>query len=137
MKYVGATDRFIRIPFVIEGVLIGFIGSIASSGALIAIYNGIYEMSLEANGVLGGLNIKKYYGNKAFAIFIQPPSVDEHRNRLNSRATDSPEVIEKRIERAEFELSFAPKFDIIIINDELKKAKEETLNSIKNFLDKK
>ena len=78
--------------------------------------------------VLGGLNIKKYYGNKAFAIFIQPPSVDELRNRLNSRATDSPEVIEKRIERAEFELSFAPKFDIIIINDELNKAKEETLN---------
>ena len=57
MKYVGATDRFIRIPFVIEWVLIGFIGSIASSGALIAIYNGIYEMSLEATGVLGGLNM--------------------------------------------------------------------------------
>ena len=67
--------------------------------------------------VKGGCNIKKFYGDRALSIFIQPPSVEELRKRLTGRGTDSPEVIEDRIARAEYELSFAPKFDTIIIND--------------------
>ena len=86
--------------------------------------------------VLGGVNIKNYYGDQALSIFIQPPGIEELRRRLTGRATDAPEVIEKRIERAEFELSFAPRFDAIIVNDDLEKAQSETLLVIREFLDK-
>lgn len=87
--------------------------------------------------VLGGVNIKKYYGKRALSVFIQPPGIEELRKRLVGRATDAPEVIEKRIERAEFELSFAPQFDVVIVNDNLEKAESETLQVIREFLDKK
>lgn len=86
--------------------------------------------------VVGGLNIKKYYGNQALALFIQPPSIEELKRRLNHRATDAPEVIASRIAKAEYELSFAPKFDRIIVNDILEKAQEEAYQTIRQFLDK-
>ena len=86
--------------------------------------------------VVGGLNIKKYYGNQALALFIQPPSIEELKRRLNHRATDAPEVIASRIAKAEYELSFAPKFDCIIVNDILEKAQEEAYQTIRQFLDK-
>lgn len=84
--------------------------------------------------VVGGCNIKKFYGNRALSIFIQPPSVEELRKRLIGRATDAPEVIESRVAKAEYELTFAPKFDKVIINDNLEKAKADTLQVIKDFL---
>lgn len=84
--------------------------------------------------VKGGCNIKQFYGDRALSIFIQPPSIEELRKRLTDRATDAPEVIEQRIARAEFELSFAPKFDRIVVNDDLDRAVEETLGIIKEFL---
>ena len=86
--------------------------------------------------VKGGCNIKKYYGDKALSLFIQPPSVEALRQRLNGRGTDAPEVIEDRIRRAEFELSFAPKFDLVVVNDNLETAKQEAYTDIKEFLDK-
>lgn len=86
--------------------------------------------------VLGGVNIKKYYGDRALSVFIQPPGIDELRNRLVSRNTDAPEVIESRIARAEFELGFAPQFDVVIVNDDLERAKTETLNVLKAFFEK-
>ena len=85
--------------------------------------------------VKGGCNIKKFYGDRALSLFIQPPSVEELRRRLVGRATDAPEVIEQRIARAEFELSQAPKFDRIIINDDLEKAVEETYEAIRSFIE--
>jgi guanylate kinase len=87
--------------------------------------------------VVGGLNIKKYYGDRALALFIQPPDVEELRRRLNSRGTDSQEMIDSRIEKAEYELSFAPQFDRIIINNDLETAQQEMLNVIREFLAKK
>ena len=84
--------------------------------------------------VKGGCNIKKFYGDHALSLFIQPPSIDELRNRLNKRATDAPEVIEDRIARAEYELSFASRFDRIIINDDLERAKQEVYLAVKDFL---
>ena len=87
--------------------------------------------------VLGGKNIKKAYGNRALSIFIQPPSVEELRYRLEKRATDSAEVIAHRIERAAFELSFAKDFDVIIVNDDLEIAQQEALRIVKNFLTQK
>ena len=85
--------------------------------------------------VKGGVNIKKFYGDKALSLFIQPPSINELRKRLEGRATDAPEVIDQRIARAEFELSFAEKFDKIVINDKLEYAEADALDIIKEFLD--
>ena len=86
--------------------------------------------------VVGGCNIKKFYGDRALSVFIQPPSVEELRCRLEGRGTDAPEVIESRIAKAEYELSFAPQFDRVIVNDNLEIAKEEALKVIKEFLEK-
>ena len=84
--------------------------------------------------VLGGQNIKKHYGQRALSIFIQPPSIEALRQRLDGRGTDSPEVINDRIARAEFELSFADKFDHAVVNDDLQQAQAEALALIQNFL---
>ena len=84
--------------------------------------------------VKGGCNIKKHYGSKAISIFIMPPSIEELRRRLESRATDAPEVIDQRIARAEFEIGFADKFDKVVVNDNLDKAKNEVLEIINDFL---
>ena len=84
--------------------------------------------------VKGGCNIKKHYGSKAISIFIMPPSIEELRRRLESRATDAPGVIDQRIARAEFEIGFADKFDKVVVNDNLDKAKNEVLEIINDFL---
>ena len=86
--------------------------------------------------VKGGVNIKKFYGDEALSIFIQPPSVNELRRRLERRATDAPDVIDQRIARAEFELTFADKFDKVIINDILEYAEADALTAIQQFLSK-
>ncbi len=82
--------------------------------------------------VVGGLNIKKFYGDEALAVFVQPPSVDELRKRLVGRSTEEPEVIEKRVQKAEFELSFAPRFDVVLINEKL----EQTLTDAERIVDR-
>lgn len=87
--------------------------------------------------VVGGCNIKKYFGDRALSMFIQPPSVEELRERLINRGTDSPEMIEKRLSKARKELEYAPKFDVVIINDDLNKAKTTALSIVKQFLDVK
>lgn len=84
--------------------------------------------------VVGGCNIKQFYGDRALSIFIQPPSIEELRKRLVGRGTDAPDVIESRVAKATYELTFAPKFDKIIINDDLEKAKAEALQVITQFL---
>ena len=84
--------------------------------------------------VKGGVNIKRFYGDRALSIFIQPPSIDELRRRLESRATDAPQVIEDRLNKAAYELTFASQFDKVVVNDDLNKAKTETLQIIQEFL---
>ena len=86
--------------------------------------------------VKGGCNLKKIFGNEALSVFVQPPSVEELRRRLVGRATDAPEVIEQRLAKAEEELTYAPKFDVIIVNDDLETAKAEALKTISEFLNK-
>ncbi|MGN0186398.1 MAG: guanylate kinase [Paludibacteraceae bacterium] len=86
--------------------------------------------------VKGGLNIKRMYGDRALALFVQPPSTDELRRRLVGRATDSPEMIEKRLTKATWEMQFAPQFDAVIVNDDLATAQTEILNIVTNFLNK-
>lgn len=84
--------------------------------------------------VVGGVNIKKFYGNRALSIFIQPA---EYRNFtaeiIRPGEQTRPEVIECRLSKAAYELSFAPQFDIIIINDNLQTAQENTLKVIREF----
>ena len=84
--------------------------------------------------VKGGVNIKKYYGDEALSLFIQPPSVGELRRRLEGRATDTAEAIEQRLSKAEYEMTFASQFDRIIVNDDLETAKQEALQVVKEFL---
>lgn len=84
--------------------------------------------------VKGGCNIKSYYGQRALSIFIQPPSVEELRRRLLNRGTDSMEQIEQRVNKAEYEMSFAPQFDSIVTNDNLDQAKQQTLDLLRKFL---
>ena len=84
--------------------------------------------------VKGGVNIKKHYGKKALSLFIQPPSIEELRRRLEGRGTDTQEAIEQRLAKAEYELTFAPQFDRVIINDDLDLAKQETLKVVSDFL---
>ena len=85
--------------------------------------------------VNGAMNIKKLYGNRALSIFIQPPSIEELRHRLEKRATDAPEVIEQRIERAKYELSQAEHFDEVVINDNLEIAQVEARALVEDFLE--
>ena len=84
--------------------------------------------------VVGGCNIKQFYGDRALSVFIQPPSIEELRKRLEGRGTDAQDVIESRLAKAAYELTYAPKFDRVIINDDLEKAKAEALQVITEFL---
>lgn len=111
------TDRF-------YGTLKSEVDRITSTGN-----NVIFDVD-----VVGGCNIKKFYGERALSVFIQPPSIEELRKRLEGRGTDAQDVIESRLAKAEFELGFAPKFDVVIVNDNLEKAQQEALDTIRKFL---
>ena len=84
--------------------------------------------------VVGGLNIKRFYGNDALSIFIKPPSVDVLHERLVKRGTDAPEVITTRIAKAVQELSYAPRFDKVVVNDTLENAQKQVLELVTNFI---
>jgi guanylate kinase len=84
--------------------------------------------------VVGGSNIKKVYGDRALAFFIQPPSITELEKRLIARSTDDTEVIRKRVEKAAREMTYAPLFDVIIVNDTLEHALQEAEEKVKEFL---
>lgn len=84
--------------------------------------------------VKGGCNIKRHYGDSALSIFIQPPSLEELRRRLVARATDTAEAIEDRLAKAGYEMTFAPKFDKIVVNDDLDTAQREAYQLISGWL---
>ena len=84
--------------------------------------------------VHGGLRLKEFFGERALSLFIQPPSIEELRRRLEDRATDAPDVIQQRLDRAAYELSFAPRFDRVVVNDDLATAKAEAYRIIQEFI---
>ena len=84
--------------------------------------------------VIGGLNLKKYFGEKALAIFIQPPSLEILETRLKNRGTETEESIQKRLSKALHELTFAPEFDRIVVNDSIGTASLETIKLVSDFL---
>lgn len=86
--------------------------------------------------VKGGVRVKEMYGDRAKSIFIMPPSVEELRRRLESRATDSKEAIDQRVGKAEFELSYAKAYDAQVVNDELARAVEDTEREILSFINR-
>ena len=122
-------DEFLEYEEVYEGRFYGTLKAQVER-QLEAGQNVVFDVDVK-----GGVNIKKFYGDKALSLFIQPPSINELRKRLEGRATDSPEVIDQRIARAEFELTFADKFDKIVINDKLEYAEADALENIQKFLD--
>ena len=84
--------------------------------------------------VHGGLRLKEFFDESALSLFIQPPSIEELRRRLEERATDAPDVIQQRLDRAAYELSFAPRFDRVVVNDDLETAKAEAYEVIQQFI---
>ena len=84
--------------------------------------------------VIGGINLKRIFGEEACSIFVMPPSVEELRRRLEGRGTDAPEVIDRRVAKAEFELTKAPEFDRIVVNDRLEDALRETAELLEAFI---
>ena len=84
--------------------------------------------------VVGGVNIKKFFGDQALAVFVQAPSVEALRQRLISRGTDSAEKIEERVAKAEYEMTFADKFDIVVVNDKLEDALTRAEKAVRDFL---
>ncbi len=89
----------------------------------------IFDIDVE-----GGLHLKKKFGHRALAVFVQPPSLEVLIKRLHGRATDSPEKLKERIEKAEKELAYADKFDLILKNDDLKTACAEAEQLVSKFL---
>jgi guanylate kinase len=86
--------------------------------------------------VKGGCNLKRFYGDEALGVFVQPPSITELRKRLVGRATDAPDVIEQRLSKAAYEMTFVSHFDHVVVNDDLYRAEQETYGIVKAFLQK-
>ncbi len=86
--------------------------------------------------VIGGLNIKNHFPKKTLAIFVKPPSLEEMERRLRNRQTDSEEKIKERVAKANHEMQFADKFDVILVNDNLEEAKEKAYKLVKEFIEK-
>ena len=123
-----AADKFVEWEEVYKGTCYGTLRSemerIWNKGNII-----VFDVD-----VMGGIRLKEIFGEKALSIFVMPPSIEELRRRLEGRGTDAPEVIEKRIAKASFELTKAPQFDRQIVNDDLEVAVAECINVIKNFI---
>ena len=121
-------DEFVEWEEVYEGTCYGTLKSemerIWSKGNVI-----IFDVD-----VMGGINLKKLFGEDACSMFIMPPSIEELERRLRGRGTDSEETILKRVAKAEFELSKAPEFDYTVVNDDLQVAIDEAKAIINNFL---
>ncbi|MCK5781808.1 MAG: guanylate kinase [Flavobacteriales bacterium] len=84
--------------------------------------------------VIGGLNIKKQFPEDTLAIFVQPPSIEELKRRLEGRDTETPEKIAMRVAKAETEIEYAPKFDYILYNDVLEEAQDEAEKVVSKFI---
>lgn len=121
-------NEFIEWEEVYEGM---FYGTLKSE--IDRIWNGNKAVVFDVD-VKGGVSLKNIFKNKALSIFVMPPSIEVLRERLVFRHTESEELIEKRIARARYEMEFAPKFDTIIINNNLEEAVENAYRQIKEFL---
>ena len=125
-----ANDEFVEYEEVYPGCFYGTLKSEIDS-KLLKGDNMLFDVDVK-----GGMNIKKYYGDRALSIFILPPSIEVLRSRLLKRATDSEEMIEKRVSKAQWEMSFADCFDVQVVNDNLEVAFDKVYSVIIDFLKK-
>lgn len=125
-----AADEFLEYEEVYEGRFYGTLKSQVDTQTQRG-ENVLFDVDVK-----GGCNIKDFYGDRALSIFVQPPSIDELRRRLVARATDTPEAIEQRVGKAAYELTFAPRFDYVVVNDDLERAKEEVYRLVSGFVNR-
>ena len=123
-----AEDRFVEYEEVYPG---SFYGTLKSEVERIWAKGHVIIFDVD---VKGGVNLKKYFGDQALAVFIQAPSVEELRKRLIFRGTDSSEAIERRVAKAAEEMTYAPQFDRILINDDLQTAFLQAEQMVEDFL---
>jgi len=121
-------DEFVEFQEVYPG---SFYGTLKSEMQRIWDRNRAVIFEVDA---VGGLNLKKYFGDQAMAIFMRPPSIEALEQRLQIRNTEDTASIRKRMNKARLELSFAEKFDTIIVNDQLERAIDETVALVSRFL---
>jgi guanylate kinase len=126
-KELIKNNQFLEFEEVYEDV---FYGSLKKEvNKLLETSNVIFDID-----VIGGIKLKKFFQHDALAVFVKPPSIEELRKRLVSRASDSLESINSRVEKAEKEIESESSFDVTIINNDLITAKKESYNIVKNFL---
>lgn len=123
-----AADKFVEWEEVYKGTCYGTLRS-----EMERIWNKGNVILFDVD-VMGGIRLKEIFGEDAMSIFVMPPSIEELRRRLEGRGTDAPEVIEKRIAKASFELTKAPEFDRQVINDDLEVAVSQVAEIVKNFI---
>lgn len=128
-KKMVEEDKFVEFEEVYEGRFYGTLKSECER-----IWNAGHVIIFDVD-VKGGVNLKKYFGDAALSVFIKAPSVEVLRERLVNRGTDPPEAIEERIAKAEDEMAYAPQFDYILVNDDLKTAYAESEKVVEDFLD--
>lgn len=125
-----AADAFIEYEEVYKGVLYGTlkleVDRIWKQGKVI-----LFDVDVK-----GGVNLKKYFGKDALSIFVKAPSIKEIRRRLEKRGTDSPEFIDERVRKARIEMMYQPKFDHILLNDDLATCLAEADRVVGDFLKK-
>ena len=121
-------DEFVEWQEVYEGNLYGTLKS-----ELQRIWND-QKIPIFDVDVIGGLNLKNYFGPKALSIFIQPPSIEILETRLKNRGTETEESLQKRLNKTKQELTFAPEFDRIVVNDSIGKASLETIEMVNAFI---
>ena len=124
-----AEDKFVEYEEVYEG---RFYGTLKSEIERIWAAGHVFIFDVD---VKGGVNLKKYFGDAALSVFIQAPSVESLRERLVKRGTDSPEAIEERVAKAAEEMTYAPEFDYVLVNDDLRTAFAESEKVVEDFLD--
>ncbi len=125
-----ANDEFLEWEEVYPGRCYGTLKAVIEK-----MRNEGYHVAFDVD-VVGGTNIKKFFGDEALSIFIQAPSIEVLRERLVNRGTDSMEEIEKRVSKAAWETEFAQgKFDTTIINDDLETAKKEIVETVRSFFE--
>ena len=123
-----AADAFLEYEEVYPG---RFYGTLRSEIDRIAAAGSNVVLDVDVNG---GIRVKQMLGDQALSLFIEPPSIDELRRRLETRATDSPESIEARVERARYEIDQAPQYDARVVNDDLQQAIDSARSVITQFL---
>lgn len=123
-----AENRFVEWEEVYKGTCYGTLRS-----ELERIWQKGHVIAFDVD-VVGGINLKRLFGDDACSVFVMPPSIGELRRRLEGRGTDAPEVIDRRVAKAEFELTKAPEFDRVVVNDNLEEAVEKVCTILDDLI---